>query len=69
MIQIKVLSVGTEMLALYGGQASVGLKGNAKLKIVYPEEGMQFGEDNFIISAKVFMSNKDYDLIWSEFKR
>jgi len=37
---------------MWGSQASAALKGNPKLKIVYPEEGMQFGEDNFIVPVK-----------------
>ncbi|MGY0374286.1 polyamine ABC transporter substrate-binding protein [Clostridium sp. JNZ J1-5] len=37
---------------MWGSQASAAVKGNPKLKIVYPEEGMQFGEDSFIIPAK-----------------
>ena len=37
---------------MWGSQASAALKGNSKFKIVYPEEGMQFEEDNFIIPVK-----------------
>lgn len=37
---------------MYGSQASAAVKANPKFKIVYPEEGMNSEEDNFIIPVK-----------------
>ncbi|MEY8762846.1 MULTISPECIES: polyamine ABC transporter substrate-binding protein [Clostridium] len=37
---------------MYGSQASAAVKSNPKFKIVYPEEGMNAEEDNFIIPSK-----------------
>ncbi|CAB1245355.1 spermidine/putrescine ABC transporter substrate-binding protein [Clostridium sp. WLY-B-L2] len=37
---------------MYGSQASAAVKANPKFKIVYPEEGMNAEEDNFIIPIK-----------------
>lgn len=37
---------------MYGSQASAAVKANPKFKIVYPEEGMNVGEDNFVIPVK-----------------
>ncbi|ADK15233.1 MULTISPECIES: polyamine ABC transporter substrate-binding protein [Clostridium] len=37
---------------MYGSQASTAVKTNSKFKIVYPEEGMNAEEDNFIIPVK-----------------
>lgn len=45
----SLISGDTSIGVMWGSQASAALKGNSKLKIVYPEEGMQFEEDNFII--------------------
>ncbi|MFL0196349.1 spermidine/putrescine ABC transporter substrate-binding protein [Clostridium sp. WILCCON 0269] len=37
---------------MYGSQASAAVKANPKFKIVYPKEGMNAEEDNFIIPVK-----------------
>ncbi|HEY5563089.1 MAG TPA: spermidine/putrescine ABC transporter substrate-binding protein [Clostridiaceae bacterium] len=37
---------------MWGSQASAAVKGNPKLKIVYPSEGTTVEEDNFIIPIK-----------------
>ncbi|MBC2580420.1 spermidine/putrescine ABC transporter substrate-binding protein [Clostridium sp. DJ247] len=37
---------------MYGSQASAAVKANPKFKIVYPSEGMNAEEDNFIIPVK-----------------
>jgi spermidine/putrescine transport system substrate-binding protein len=34
---------------MYGSQASAAVRANPKFKIVYPEEGMNLEEDNFVI--------------------
>ena len=56
---VKVFDADTPMTSLingdttigvmWGSQASAAIKGNPKLKIVYPKQGMQFEEDNLII--------------------
>jgi spermidine/putrescine transport system substrate-binding protein len=48
----SLISGDTTVGLMWGSQASAAVKGNSKLKIVYPSEGMQFGEDNFIIPVK-----------------
>lgn len=48
----SLISGDTTIGVMWGSQASAALKGNSNLKIVYPEEGMQFEEDNFIIPVK-----------------
>lgn len=48
----SLISGDTTAGLMWGSQASAAVKGNSKLKIVYPSEGMQFGEDNFIIPVK-----------------
>lgn len=48
----SLISGDTSIGVMWGSQASAALKGNPKLKIVYPEEGMQFEEDNFVMPIK-----------------
>ncbi|MFT8313493.1 MAG: spermidine/putrescine ABC transporter substrate-binding protein [Clostridium sp.] len=48
----SLISGDTSIGVMWGSQASAALKGNPKLKIVYPEEGMQFEEDNFVMPVK-----------------
>lgn len=48
----SLISGDTSIGIMWGSQASAALKENPKLKIVYPEEGMQFEEDNFVIPVK-----------------
>jgi spermidine/putrescine transport system substrate-binding protein len=48
----SLISGDTTIGVMWGSQASAALKGNPKLKIIYPEEGMQFEEDCFIIPVK-----------------
>jgi spermidine/putrescine transport system substrate-binding protein len=48
----SLINGDTSIGVMWGSQASAALKGNPKLKIVYPEEGMQFEEDNFIVPVK-----------------
>ena len=48
----SLISGDTTAGLMWGSQASAAVKGNSKLAIVYPSEGMQFGEDNFIIPIK-----------------
>ncbi|MDF2502718.1 MULTISPECIES: spermidine/putrescine ABC transporter substrate-binding protein [Clostridium] len=48
----SLISGDTSIGVMWGSQASAALKGNPKLKIVYPEEGMQFEEDNFVVPVK-----------------
>ena len=45
----SLINGDTSIGVMWGSQASAALKGNPNLKIVYPEEGMQVEEDNFII--------------------
>lgn len=48
----SLINGDTTVGVMWGSQASAAVKGNPKFKIVYPEEGMQFEEDNFIIPVK-----------------
>lgn len=48
----SLINGDTSIGVMWGSQASAALKGNSKLKIVYPQEGMQFEEDNFIVPVK-----------------
>lgn len=48
----SLISEDTTIGVMWGSQASAAVKGNSKLKIVYPEEGMQFGEDSLVIPVK-----------------
>ena len=48
----SLISGDTTIGLMWGSQASAAVKGNSKFKIVYPEEGMQAEEDNFIIPVK-----------------
>ncbi|MDD3225516.1 MAG: spermidine/putrescine ABC transporter substrate-binding protein [Clostridium sp.] len=48
----SLINGDTSIGVMWGSQASAALKGNKKLKIVYPEEGMQFEEDNIFIPSK-----------------
>lgn len=48
----SLISGDTSIGVMWGSQASAALKQNPKLKIVYPQEGMQFEEDNFVIPIK-----------------
>lgn len=45
----SLINGDTSIGVMWGSQASAAIKGNPKLKIVYPEEGMQVEEDNLII--------------------
>jgi spermidine/putrescine transport system substrate-binding protein len=45
----SLINGDTSIGVMWGSQASAAVKGNSKLKIVYPKEGMQFEEDNLII--------------------
>jgi spermidine/putrescine transport system substrate-binding protein len=48
----SLISGDTTIGLMWGSQASSALRGKTGLKIVYPEEGMQMEEDNFIIPVK-----------------
>ena len=45
----SLINGDTSVGFMYGSQASAAVKANPKLKIVYPEEGMNLEEDNFLI--------------------
>jgi spermidine/putrescine transport system substrate-binding protein len=48
----SLISGDTNIGFMYGSQASAAVRANPKLKIVYPEEGMNVEEDNFVIPVK-----------------
>jgi spermidine/putrescine transport system substrate-binding protein len=48
----SLISGDTTVGLMWGSQASAAVKGNPKLKIVYPSDGMTVEEDNFIIPVK-----------------
>lgn len=48
----SLISGDTTVGLMWGSQASAALKGNAKLKIVYPSDGAIVEEDNVIIPVK-----------------
>lgn len=48
----SLISGDTSIGFMYGSQASAAVRANPKLKIVYPEEGMNIEEDNFVIPVK-----------------
>lgn len=48
----SLINGDTNIGVMWGSQASAALKGNAKFKIVYPKEGMQFETDNLVIPVK-----------------
>ncbi|WP_026884348.1 polyamine ABC transporter substrate-binding protein [Clostridium akagii] len=48
----SLINGDTSIGVMWGSQASAAIKGNPKLKIVYPQDGMQFEEDNLIVPVK-----------------
>jgi spermidine/putrescine transport system substrate-binding protein len=59
----SLISGDTTAGIMWGSQASAAVKGNSKLKIAYPIEGMQVGEDNFVIPVNAPHADNAYAFI------